>query len=159
LVNANNVRVNKAPTEIVSDPKRPDRAVEAGLSCMHCHAPGILIKDDQVRDHVASNRKAFSRTDAGLVSARYRPAARTSALMEDDAQRFQHALEKTGNRRTANEVVLAVALRYEADVDLPTLAAEAGVRPEELLPRLAASENLAKNLGALKVPGTTVSRQ
>jgi WD40 repeat protein len=159
LVNAVNVRVNKAPTEIVSDPKRPDRAVEAGISCMHCHAPGILIKDDQVRAHVGKNRKAFSRTDADLVGALYPPAVKTRALMEDDAHRFQAALEKTGNRHTANEVVLAVAQRYEADVDLPSLAAEVGVRPAELLPRLAGSENLAKNLGALKVPGATVSRQ
>jgi WD40 repeat protein len=159
LVNANNQRVNRAPTEIVSDPKRPDRAVEAGLSCMHCHAPGILIKDDQVREHVAKNRKAFNRNDAELVGALYPPAAKTRALMEDDAHRFQRALEKTGNRHTANEVVLAAALRYEADVDLPTLAAEAGLRPADLLPRLAGSENLARNLGALKVPGATVSRQ
>jgi WD40 repeat protein len=159
LVNVNNQRINKGPTEIVSDPKRPDRAVEAGLSCMHCHARGIIPKDDQLREHVRKNRKAFSRTDADLVEALYPPAKKMRQLMDEDARRFQKAVEKTGNKTTAAEVILAMTLRYEADLDLPTLAAEAGVPPEALLPRLTASENLAKNLGALKVPGGTVSRQ
>jgi hypothetical protein len=159
LVNSSNVRVDKGPTAIVSDPKRPDRAVEAGLSCMHCHAAGIIPKDDQLREHVRKNRKAFSRSDAELVEALYPPAKKMRQMMEEDAQRFQKALAKTGNRAAAAEVVMAMTLRYEADVDLATLAAEVGVRPADLAPRLAASESLARNLGALKVPGATVARQ
>ena len=52
-----------------------------------------------------------------------------------------------------------MALRHEADVDLATLAAEVGVRPAELLPKLTATENLARQLGALKVSGAVVPRQ
>ncbi len=37
LVNANGQRIDKANTAIVSDPKRPDRAVETGVSCFSCH--------------------------------------------------------------------------------------------------------------------------
>ena len=44
LVNGEGRRILKGPTEIVSDPKRPDRAVENGLSCMSCHVKGILPK-------------------------------------------------------------------------------------------------------------------
>jgi hypothetical protein len=159
LVNANNVRQDKGATAIVSDPKRPDRAVEAGISCMACHATGINFKDDQIRDHVAKNRKAFGRKDADLIRALYVPKEKMRALMEEDAERFRKAVEKTGNRVDRAEVVMSMTLRYEADVDLPALAAEVGVRPEDLLPRVAASENLARNLGALKVPGATVARQ
>lgn len=159
LVNANNVRQDKGATAIVSDPKRPDRAVESGLSCMACHARGINFKDDQIRAHVAKNRKAFGRKDAELISALYVPKEKMHALMEEDAERFRKAVEKTGNRVDRAEVVMSMTLRYESDVDLPTLAAEVGMRPEDLLPRLAASENLARNLGALKVPGATVARQ
>src|SRR6516162_4308027 len=75
LVNADNQRLDKGPTEIVSDLKRPDRAVEAGVSCMNCHARGILPKDDQIRDHLAKNPRAFSRADADKVRALYAPAA------------------------------------------------------------------------------------
>ncbi len=159
LVNAVNQRIDKGPTQIVSDAKRPDRAVEVGISCLSCHAGGINFKDDQIRDHVAKNAKSFSRADAALVRALYVPKERMRALMEEDAARFRRALEKTGNKVSSAEVIMTMALRYEADVDLPTLAAEAGVRPEELQARLTRSEALARNLGALKVPGATVARQ
>ncbi len=144
LVNANNVRQDKGATAIVSDPKRPDRAVEAGISCMACHARGINFKDDQIRAHVAKNRKAFSRKDAELIRALYVPKDKMRSLMEEDAERFRKAVEKTGNRVDRAEVVMSMTLRYEADVDLPMLAAEVGMRPEQLQPRLAASENLAR---------------
>lgn len=159
LVNANNVRQDKGATAIVSDPKRPDRAVESGISCMACHARGINFKDDQIRDHVAANRKAFSRKDAELIRALYVPKEKMRSLMEEDAERFRKAVEKTGNRVDRSEVVMSMTLRYEADVDLPTLAAEVGVKAEELLPRLAGSPNLARNLGALRTVGATVARQ
>ena len=159
LVNANNVRQEKGPTTIVSDPKRPDRAVEAGISCMACHARGINFKDDQIRAHAAKNRKAFSRKDADAIRALYIPVEKMRSLMEEDAERFRKAVEKTGNRVEGAEVVMSMTLRYEADVDLPSLAAELGLKPESLAERAAASENLARNLGALKVAGGTVARQ
>ncbi len=159
LVNNNNVRLDKGPIAIVSDPKRPDRAVEAGVSCMSCHASGILQKADQIRGHVGKNPKAFSRADADLIRALYVPEAKMKALMEEDTARFRKALAKTGNTVGSVEVVMTLTLRYEADVDLPTLAAEVGQKPEELLPRLLKSDVLSRNLGALRVPGATVARQ
>jgi WD40 repeat protein/mono/diheme cytochrome c family protein len=159
LVNANNVRQDKGATAIVSDPKRPDRAVEAGISCMACHARGINFKDDQIRAHVAKNRKAFARKDAELIRALYVPKEKMRSLMEGDAERFRKSVEKTGNRVEGAEVVMSMTLRYEADVDLPSLAAEVGMTAERLSERLATSENLSRNLGALKVSGGTVARQ
>jgi WD40 repeat protein/mono/diheme cytochrome c family protein len=159
LVNADNQRLDKGPTAIVSDPKRPDRAVEAGVSCIGCHVVGINPKDDQIRDHVAKNPKAFSRADADLIRALYVPKEKMRTLMAEDAERFRKAIEKTGNKVNGAEVVMAMTLRYEADVDLPTLASEAGVSADDFLARLTRSEILAKNLGALKVPGGTVARQ
>ena len=159
LVNANNVRQDKGNTAIVSDPKRPDRAVEAGLSCINCHARGINPKVDQIREHVSKNPKAFSRADADLIRALYVPEAKMKALMDEDCERFRKAIEKTGNKIGSAEVVMTMTLQYEADVDLATLAAEAGVRPEDLLARLTKSDVLTKNLGALKVPGGLVARQ
>jgi WD40 repeat protein len=159
LVNANNVRLDKGPIAIVSDPKRPDRAVEAGVSCMGCHLTGILPKSDQIRAHVAKNAKAFSKTDAELVRALYPPEAKMKSLMEDDAERFRKALEKTGNRISNTEPVSTLTIRYEADVDLPLAAAEVGLAPQEFLERVLRVENAVRNLGGFKVSGGTVSRQ
>ena len=37
LVDAQGRRIDKAPSEIVADPRRPDQRVETGISCMSCH--------------------------------------------------------------------------------------------------------------------------
>ncbi|HEV3237157.1 MAG TPA: c-type cytochrome domain-containing protein, partial [Gemmataceae bacterium] len=158
LVNANNERINKAPTAIVSDPKRPDKAVEPGISCMSCHLPGILPKDDQIRDHVAKNAKVFPKATAEQINALYVPQKKMQALMEEDAQRYQRALEKTGVRLGKYEPVSTLTLRYEADVDVLTAAAEVGVTTEEFLKVLNQSPTLPGNLGSLKIAGGTVSR-
>jgi len=158
LVNANNERVNKAPTTIVSDPKRPDRAVEPGISCISCHLPGIIQKADQIRDHVAKNPKQFPKAAAELISALYPTEKKMKALMDEDAERYQRALEKTGVRLGKFEPISTLALRYEADVDLPTAAAEVGVKPEDFIKTLDRFEAHPGNLGALKIAGGTVSR-
>ncbi len=159
LVNARDERIDKGPLAIVSDPKRPDRAVETGVSCMGCHYRGINLKADQVRAYVEKNPGALSRADAELVRSLYVPEAKMKALMDDDAERFRRALEKTGNRVSVAEPVQTATLKYEADVDLETAAAEAGLPVPEFLARLAAADGLARNLGALRLPGGTVSRQ
>jgi WD40 repeat protein len=158
LVNANGERVDKAPVEIVSDPRRPDRAVEAGVSCMGCHVRGIQPKTDQVREFVAHNPAAFSRAQAELVRALHPPAAVTTKKMEEDAGRYLAALAKAGARPGRTEPVNALTRRYEADLDLPTAAAEAGAPADELRRRLDASDASLRNLGTLRASGGTVSR-
>jgi tetratricopeptide (TPR) repeat protein len=159
LVDAQGQRINKGPVRIVSDPRRPDRAVENGLSCMSCHARGMIEKVDQVRDHVLKNARAFSKTDLATVQALYPPRDKFLALLREDGRRFQEAVKKTGAPWTATEPIAALALRFEAELDLALAAAEAGVRPPELLRALAASPELARQLGPLKVDGGTVQRQ
>jgi WD40 repeat protein/mono/diheme cytochrome c family protein len=159
IVNANNQRLDRASTALVSDAKRPDKAVETGVSCMSCHYRGINPKDDQIRDYVDKNPKAFSKGDAELIRALYPPVKKMQALMDEDAERFRKALEKTGNKVSAFEPVMTLTLRYEGDVDLATAAAEFGMKPEDLRQRVGGTEQGARNLGALRVDGGTVSRQ
>src|SRR5262249_41550016 len=159
LVNANNVRQDKGATQIVSDPKRPDRAVEAGVSCMSCHLTGINPKSDQIRDFLAKHPKSFSRVEAEVVRALYPPDETMKKLMDDDTERYRKAVEQTGAKVTKTEPVSTLTLRYEADLDLSAAAAEAGFTPAEFAAKIAATPSLARNLGALRSPGGTVSRQ
>src|SRR4029077_1357658 len=85
LVNGKGARIDKGPTDIVSDPRRPDRAVENGLSCMACHARGLIEKADQVRDHVLKTARAFPPGDVETVRALSPPRDQFAALLRQDA--------------------------------------------------------------------------
>src|SRR5262249_15641660 len=146
------------PTAIVSDPRRPDRAVENGLSCMGCHARGLIDKADQVRAHVARSARAFAPGDVELVEALYPPRERFAALLRQDAGRFQEAVRRTGAPLAATEPVAALALRFEAEMGAALVAAEAGCTPDVLLGVLERSPRLALLLGPLRVEGGTVQR-
>jgi mono/diheme cytochrome c family protein len=159
LVDGKGNRIDRAPVGIVSDPKRPDRTVENGLSCMSCHARGLIDKADQVRGHVLKNPKAFGKSEADAILAIYVPREKFQALVREDSQRFREALAKTGSPATATEPIVALALRFEAELDLPLAAAEAGLEPEEFQKRFSASPALARTLGPLAVAGGTLQRQ
>ncbi|HMF13379.1 MAG TPA: c-type cytochrome domain-containing protein, partial [Gemmataceae bacterium] len=159
LVNATGERIDKGPTSIVSDPRRPDRAVENGLSCMSCHHHGMIDRADQVRDHALKNAGAFARADLDTIKALYPPRPEFAELLEKDARRFQNAVARTGAPLSATEPIAALAQRFEAELDLPLAAAEAGVKPERVLQALEISADLAKRMGSLRVEGGTVQRQ
>jgi mono/diheme cytochrome c family protein len=159
LVDGNGRRLDRAPVEIVSDPKRPDRLVETAISCMSCHFQGIIHKADQVRAHVEKNPNVFAKADTEAVRAQYPPEARFKALVALDAERFRKALEQTGVVPGEPEPVVTFTLRYEGVLDLPAAAAEAGLPSDDFLRRLNAAPALARVLGPLKVRGGTVQRQ
>src|SRR5262249_6137171 len=140
IVNANNNRLDKAPVAIVSDPKRPDRAVEAGVSCMSCHVTGILPKADQMLDHLGKNPKAFTRAEAEVIKALYPGKDAVLKLMEEDAKKYTEVVAKTGARVSKFEAVSTITLKYEADLDLPTAAAEVGLTPDALRTKIDESD-------------------
>src|SRR5262249_47450650 len=141
------------------DPRRPDRAVENGLSCMSCHAKGLIEKDDRIRAHVAKNARAFSREDFEAVMARYPPADPFPELLPQDARPVREAVARAGAPLSKPEPVAALAQHFEAELDLALAAAEAGVAPAEFVKALDRSAPLARQLGALRVEGGTVQRQ
>ncbi len=159
LAKATNARLDKGPIAIVSDPKRPDRAVEAGVSCMSCHVSGIIPKADQMRDHLDKNPAAFSKNDASLIRALYPAKEKSLSIMQEDGKRYEEAVAKTGAKVSKFEVVSTITLKYEADVDLPSAAAEVGLLPEVLRERVNQSETLTKQIGALRSSGGTITRQ
>jgi hypothetical protein len=159
IVDANGRRLDRAPVEIVSDPRRPDKVVEPGLSCISCHVRGLHPKADQVRAHVEKNPNAFSAEDAATVKALYPPEVKFKTLFDDDVDRFLKALAKTGAKTGEPEPVLALALRYEGELDLAMAAAEVGMKPADFSAKLAHSPVLQRTLGPLQVIGGTVQRQ
>jgi mono/diheme cytochrome c family protein len=159
LVDALGRQIDRAPVEIVSDPRRPDRRVETGLSCMSCHARGLLFKADQVRAHVEKNRAAFTKEDVDAVRALYAPRARLQGLVDEDNERYRTALAKAGVPLDEEDPVNAVTQHFEGTLDPRAAAAELGLTAEELSARLAQAPALARILGPLRLRGGTVQRQ
>ncbi|MBS1120676.1 MAG: domain, G-beta repeat [Deltaproteobacteria bacterium] len=157
LVDRRGRRIDKAPLAIVSDPRRPDRAVENGISCMGCHASGIIARGDQIRDTVGN----LDVGERDRVRRLYPPAAAMAAWFAQDGARFAAALTKLGVASPpdpSDEPISLLTGRYEADLDLRLAAAELGLRPDELAARLARSSSLRQTFGALAQPGGTVKR-
>jgi WD40 repeat protein/cytochrome c553 len=159
IANANNARLDKAPVNIVSDPRRPDRAVEAGVSCMSCHVTGIMPKADQMRDHLEKNPKAFTRREAELIRALYPGKEAALKVMHEDMKRFAEAVAQTGARVARQEAVSTVTLKYEADLDIELAAAEAGLTVARFREAIAQSPVLRRHFGSLLPPGGTITRQ
>ena len=159
LVDGKGNRIDEGPTKIVSIRNRHDPTVVNGVSCMFCHARGMIDKADQVRAHAEQNPSAFSEADARAVRALYRPAAEFTALMHEDAERFRKAAEATGAKPGGTEPVAALAERFEAELDINTAAAELGLKPQVLVRGLGRLPGLAQRLGSLKTEGGTVQRQ
>jgi mono/diheme cytochrome c family protein len=152
-------RLDQAPVAVVSDPKRPERAVVAGVSCLSCHPRGLNGKSDQVRQHVANNPGSFPADESQTVLALYPPEDRFAALIRADNDRYRRAVERTGARWALSDPIVALAGRFDADLDLAHAAAEAGIAARELDDAIAASVPLGRALGALRSRGGTVTRR
>jgi len=159
LVDGNGRRLDQAPIEIVSDPKRPDRKVENGLSCMSCHVRGIIFKADQVRAHVNKNPQAFARAHAETIKALYPPESKLQALVKEDVKRFEKALTELGIAPEQDEPITLAVQRFEGSVDLASAAAEIGLSPADFAARLERSPGLMRVLGNLRVKGGAVQRE
>jgi mono/diheme cytochrome c family protein len=159
LVDGGGKRLDQVSTEIVSDPKRPERAVVAGLSCLSCHSRGLNDKADQIREHVLKNPGAFPKEETDAVLALYPPHEQFEEVLNKDVSRYRRALEKTGARWGPSDPIETLAARFEADVDLPLAAAEAGVSTRELADAITSAPELGRALGSIRSEGGTVPRK
>ncbi|MBL8793544.1 MAG: protein kinase, partial [Planctomycetia bacterium] len=159
LINAQGQRLDKGPIQIVKDPRQGDGAVVNGISCMSCHAKGIVPKFDEVRDLVKKNPDAFP-GDADQILSLHPPRDRFGELLTRDADRFAAAVKRTGAPLSNTDPIVALALRFEWELDLKLTAAEFDMQDPDFLKALeAAPLQLARLYGPLRVPGGTVKRQ
>jgi mono/diheme cytochrome c family protein len=158
LVNGDGKRIDQGPTDIVSDPKRSDKTVTNGVSCMSCHYAGMIVKSDEVGPAVRAHRKAYSNADA--ILALYREPGDLTAVFEADAKRFAGAMGKLGisSLSRGGEPVSAMSQRFEQELDLQLVACEFGLSVEEFLKRLDGSDLMSRRFAALRTPGGVIKR-
>lgn len=158
LIDAHGRRIDKGPTQIVSDPSRPDRAVENGISCMGCHARGMIAKDDQVLAHFRRNPDAYTPIEREKIAALYPGPEAVAAVLAEDAARFAEAVARCGVPLTKTEPIITAAQAFEEALTLEAAAAEAEVEVEAFRAALAADPALGRALGSALVPGGTIQR-
>ena len=125
-------RIDEAPDDIVTDPAQPNQNVVNGLSCMGCHARGIIPREDELRDHVVGS---FDFDDATKEKvAKLHPLADAfESLQMLDSERYLDAVAQTGSPTDLEwEPVNAVFQDFDGDVDLRRAAAELGITVEAL---------------------------
>jgi formylglycine-generating enzyme required for sulfatase activity len=171
LVDAEGNRLDKGPVGLVIDKHAVKRGGAAdvinGISCMACHGRGVIDKSDQVRDTVQQNVNPFSTSEVDTILALYPPKKEFDGLLRKDRASFRRAvnesLGKAEERRNEElpqtDPVVALAARYEEDLDLKVAAAEAGVQPADFREALDRSAPLLRALGRLRDNGGTVKRQ
>lgn len=163
LVDSRGNRIDTGPTAIVVDKDRVKKGLNPdvinGISCMSCHAKGLIDKTDQIRESVEKNPRAFGAQEREIILALYPTKDKLESLLKEDIERFARAVAQTGARLSTTEPIAALATRFEEEVDLNLAAAEVGVSPPLLINAIQHSVKLARVLGPLQVDGGTVKRE
>jgi hypothetical protein len=154
------VRLDEAPTAIVTDPDNRQGAVQAGVSCMGgCHLnKGVLIKADTLRAHVLST--AANANDIEATLELYPTVADMNALMEWDIDRYSGALASTGFKATDGKTIIHMVRRHEDVLDIDEVAGSLGIPTSRLTSALDASpQAFPAEIVALRETQGTIYRQ
>ena len=157
LTDADGQRIDRGPTEIVSDPRQPDRAVINGVSCMSCHYGGFIQKTDEIRGHVASNPSAFKSFNA--IMELYPESQDIDPKLYADTKKYLVALasDTVGiEKPTRNgEPVVLVSNRFGGELDATLAAAELGLTKADFVKALVdlGDDDLARTVGVLRLGG------
>jgi hypothetical protein len=130
--------LSEGPLAIVQDLEGPTAPVVTnGVSCMFCHAQGIISKVDEIAAHWGDNvddpalATLFPGCVAEYVESVYKPDE-VLQFMEDDRAKFQAAQLLTGVPALQETEPVTVLVRtYEADMSLQRVAAELGMNTIE----------------------------
>ena len=101
-------------------------------ACHSCHASGIIPVEDQMRTDVETYSVNFDNETIADVQATYPTQSELDALVVNDSESHQAALERAGVPRDEPDRVSSVYAGFELDVDLEHVSAELMV-PLQLL--------------------------
>lgn len=141
-----NAAQNEAPVDVVHDftvgnPLSP--VIVKGISCMRCHANGIIHVTDEIR---AGSR--LSDADALIVGELFKPQSELDGLIVEDNSVYGEALEKLG-LADGPDPITATSDVHLAEYDLAKTSRTLLLRPEELTDCLNLSDEGREQAGQL----------
>ncbi len=151
LVDANGNRLDVAPTEIVSNPAASDPAVRNGLSCIGCHTEGMKqdFKDGVRAIIEETDNPPYDKAHALRL---YVEKSVIDMLVDEDAERYRVALEKTGGDIKDIEPVHRFYEVFQKPVDAVHAAAAVGLEKTDFLDKINNSSPL-QSLGLIQLVG------
>ena len=170
IAKADGTRLDVAPSTIVRDRSGTfdDVNVTNGLSCMSCHANGMQLFPNEVRQNLDTMLKA--EFDLERAKIWYPPTQTFRDIQIRDAQKFESAVVKTGSQFPHNGVVpvlpqdeepiAQVAVLYNLrPVSASYAAADCGLTVDEFKKRLNKSSDLSnRGLGLLLADNGSIKR-
>ena len=156
LVDGDGIRLDVAPTDIVSNPAASDPAVRNGLSCIGCHTQGMKTFEDEVRAVVdqAAN-PPFDKTRALDL---YVEKSVMDGLVEEDTERYKAALEAAGGVFGGIEPIQRFHEAFQGPLDAAYAAAAVGLETDVFLKKISDNVSLQNLLGALVVENGAIKR-
>ena len=135
-------RIDVAPTNIVSNPAASDPAVHNGLSCIGCHTEGMKRFEDEVRGVIEQTRNpSFDKAHALRL---YVDKTTMDRLLDEDTERYEVALEKTGGVFGGIEPVHRFYETYQGPVDAAYAAASLGLETGAFLSEIGKKSSLQR---------------
>jgi hypothetical protein len=152
LFNAQGVRQDAAPVNIVTDTESPvSPEIRNANSCHRCHVAGIIPATDEIRDHVIRNASQFNLQDVELVKVLYRTNDVNASVIKKDQDTYVKALREldiTGEPISASTDVFLLSW------DLNQTASFLFLTPEEFVVLLNQSATARAQVGQLLSGGT-----
>ncbi|MCY0990931.1 hypothetical protein OV203_27550 [Nannocystis sp. ILAH1] len=140
--------VAEAPTNIVKDLGQRDAVVRVGLSCMSCHATGVITKADEFHAYYQNTESNFQEAERDLIDLLFSDPDRAVARQGFDAQQFQGLLAQMGISDPTPEPMYGLSQQFEANLSLARVAAEVGIRPEDFTWEVGALDSVFNKLRA-----------
>jgi len=133
IADAQGQRLDRAPVDVVQDPLQRTQEVINGISCMSCHAQGLLSVKDVVRDHVNTYPFAYEADELELVNELYTPREEFESDLNAATQTYHQSLQGAGaTPGVTPDPLVQTFLNYDRDLDLDQVAAELGVPSSSL---------------------------
>lgn len=138
LVDAEGIRINEAPVQVVQDPVQRDGIVKNGISCMFCHSGGIIPKPDDLLPFFEANKSKYSLEERDLIELLFLDNDEQAEIQKTDAKAFAFAMSLAGLDVGDTEPIYATYDHFETSLDLRRTASELAVTAAHLDQQLSA---------------------
>ncbi len=158
IMDAQGNLLDEVPNDVATDPNSKTREVIGAVSCMGCHANGIIRKDDEIRNLYDTGGQSSDGLAAEAVLRVYPPVAEMTELVSEDNDVYTRARSLAGINKLGELSMSKMVNGHERSLNVNQVAAVLGVTPEQLKGAL---NNLVGDVAVFNglKTGGTVSRE